>query len=892
MELLERDAALRALAEGLREAAGGDGRIALVSGEAGIGKTALMEGFLAPHRAEARTLVGRCDALFTPQPLGPLHDVALQTGGALLELIESTAGRLAIFGAALRELQSGEKPTVLVFEDIHWADAATLDLLKYLGRRICSTATLIVLTYRDDELDASHPLWSVLGDLPSGAVRRVPLAPLSEAAVTRLARRAGRPADGMHAQTGGNPFCVTELLASPPGSIPVTVRDATLARALRLSPQARAVLELCAVVPNRVERWLLDDPAAPTANLIDDCVASGLILPQGDVMMFRHELAREAVESVLPPSRSRSLHADVLRRLLARGGSVPIARLVHHATLAGDVATVHRFAPEAARQASALGAHREAAAHYRTALEHAPTHDLEARATLLEGRAYECHLIDQVDDAVAAQETALDLRRQQGNLLKVGDNLRWLSRLAWIRGCGHEARQLALEAVQVLEQLPPGAELAMVYSTMSQLHMLAEDGPAALEWGQRALRIAEPLGLTETVVHALNNVGTAELLMGDLAGREKLERSLELALAHGMHEHAARAYVNLTNVALIARDYDRARQLIADGIAHMSNCDLDSWTMHPLSERSRVHLEQGLWREAEDDASAVVRAAPMAITWLVAAVVLGSVRTRRGESGAEPLLDEARRRAWAAGEIQYIGPVAAARAEAAWLEGDNGRARDEVAAAYELALRHPEPWRLGELGLWLWRAGALDRPSEGMALPYRLEIGGDWQDAAAAWRQIGCPYEEALALITGDRAAQLRALEILTGLGAAPAAAMVRRLLRAEGARGIPRGPRAATRHNPVGLTTRQIAILALLTEDLSNKEIAARLRIAPKTVDHHVCAILAKLEVSTRKQAARHPVARNLLIEPREPETAHESQFSKLWEDGGEVAVGTRGNR
>ena len=199
----------------------------------------------------------------------------------------------------------------------------------------------------------------------------------------------------------------------------------------------------------------------------------------------------------------------------------------------------------------------------------------------MEGRAYECHLIDQFDDAIAAQETALGLRRQQGNLLKVGDNLRWLSRLAWIRGRGQDARQLALEAVQVLEQLPPGPELAMAYSTMSQLHMLSEDGPAAVEWGQRALRIAEPLGLTETVVHALNNVGAAELLMGDLAGRAKLERSLELALAHGMHEHAVRAYVNLADQALVARDYGRARQLIADGLAYMRNCDLDSWTHAP-----------------------------------------------------------------------------------------------------------------------------------------------------------------------------------------------------------------------------------------------------------------------------------------------------------------------
>ena len=447
-------------------------------------------------------------------------------------------------------------------------------------------------------------------------------------------------------------------------------------------------------------------------------------------------------------------------------------------------------------------------------------------------------------------------------VLKAADNLRWLCRLAWIRGRGQQARQLALEAVRVLEQLPPGRELAMAYSTMSQLYMLAEDGAAAVEWGQHALRIAEPLGLTETIVHALNNIGTAELLMANSEGRAKLERSLRLALSHDLHEHVARAYLNLAYHSLVVRDYARFKPLVAEGLAHARKRDLDSDTLFAMAERSRANLEQGLWREAEDEASAVVRAAPGANSWLVAAAVVSSVQVRRGDSEIGPLLDEARARAWATGEVKQIAPISTARAEAAWLKGDLERVRDEVREAYALALRHPEPWRLGELGLWLWRAGALDRPLDGMALPYRLEISGDWRGAAAAWRRIGCPYEEALALAQGDHEAQLQALEILTGLGAAPAAAMIRRNLRANGARGIPRGPRAATRHNPVGLTSRQVAILALLAEDLSNKEIASQLRIAPKTVDHHVCAVLAKLEVSSRKQAARHAVTRALLAE------------------------------
>jgi len=230
MELLERDSPLMDLAGCLNEAVAGTGRIALIRGEAGIGKTSLIEQFLAAHQGKTRVLIGHCDALFTPQPLSPMHDIALQTAGALPELLRSADRRLAIFAALLNELRSG-KPTILVFEDIHWADATTLDLLKYLGRRIRTTPALIVLSYRDDELDRGHALWSLLGNLPAEATRRVDLRPLTPAAVATLAGRAGRPAEGIHVQTGGNPFYVTELLASPSGSVPATVREATVARA-------------------------------------------------------------------------------------------------------------------------------------------------------------------------------------------------------------------------------------------------------------------------------------------------------------------------------------------------------------------------------------------------------------------------------------------------------------------------------------------------------------------------------------------------------------------------------------------------------------------------------------------------------------------------------------
>jgi DNA-binding CsgD family transcriptional regulator len=855
MELLERDSPLTDLASCLDDAVAGAGRIALIYGETGIGKTALIERFLTAHQAGTRILIGHCDALFTPQPLSPLHDIALQTDGALLDLMRSADQRLAIFGALLNELRSG-KPTILVFEDVHWADAATLDLLKYLSRRIRTTPALIVLSYRDDELDQRHALWSLLGNLPVEATRRVELRPLTLAAVASLAGRAGRPAEGIHAQTGGNPFYVSELLASPPGSVPATVREATVARAMRLSPEARAVLDFCAVVPNRVERSLLEAATSPAAAILDECVASGLILHEDDMMMFRHELARQAVESMLPPHRRRALHATVLGRLLERHEAQGLsARLVHHAIEAGDDAAVRRYTPEAARRASMLGAHREAAAHYLTALRYTAGDDIDTRAMLLESHSYECFLTDQMDDAVASRETALELRHQQANLVRAGDNMRWLSRLAWFRGGGEKARKLAREAIATLQRLPPGSELAMAYSNMSQLCWLSEDCQEAVQWGERALNLAERFGLTEISVHALNNIGNAEFLMGRPEGTAKVKRSLELALAHDMHEHATRAYTNLIYQALVTRDYAGTEECLAAGLAYTREREIDAGTLYKLAMRARAHLEQGRWKEASDDAAGVLRGG-LWVARVVAMVVLGAVRLRQGEPDAQALLDEAREVALGTGDIMRIGPMAAARAEAAWLKDDKEGVRTEIEPIYQLARQRPEPWRLGELSLWLWRAGALDQPPEGVAPPYGMEMSGDWRGAAAAWERLGCPYEQALALASGDRPAQLKALDLLTRLGAGPAAALVRRKLRAESAQGIPRGPSAVTKGNPLGLTGRQIDILKLLAEDLSNKAIAQRLKISPKTVDHHVVAVLTKLGVSTRKEAAKHPAA------------------------------------
>jgi len=277
MNLLERDHCFEQLSVLFRMATTGNGRTALVSGEAGIGKSALVEQFVSQHCRAARRLWGACEALFTPRPLGPLYDIAAQARGSLSTLMSRDTPRPMLFSAFLDELQKSASPTVVVFEDVHWADEATLDLIKFLGRRILSLLALFIVTYRDDALSRDHPLWSVIGDLPGKAVTRLRLVPLSEQAVTHLAHQRHQSVEQLYTITGGNPFFVTEVLASDTPGIPMTVRDAVLARVARLSPAARTLLELASVVPTRAERWLLDAVLGSAASALEECVTGGML---------------------------------------------------------------------------------------------------------------------------------------------------------------------------------------------------------------------------------------------------------------------------------------------------------------------------------------------------------------------------------------------------------------------------------------------------------------------------------------------------------------------------------------------------------------------------------------------------------------------------------------
>ncbi len=424
-----------------------------------------------------------------------------------------------------------------------------------------------------------------------------------------------------------------------------------------------------------------------------------------------------------------------------------------------------------------------------------------------------------------------------------------------------EAERYAVDAIATLEPLGGGHELAMAYSNQAQLRMNADDVEGTTSWGERAIKVARRIGDREAEIHALNNLGTATASASDsIEGRQRLAQSLDMALAEDAHEHAARAYTNLGSVHLKNRHFAAADRTLRTGIAYCEDRDLDAWALYMNSWLAHSLAEQGHYTEADECIRAVLghqRLSP--ITRITVHAVAGQLAARRGEDGSGHF-DDALALAVQTGEAQRLVHAASARAEVAWIDGRTSDIEAEVDHAWFAVVAHTDRWYLGELCWWLACAGAPRTPPVPLPEPFALMVDHAWEKAAQQWRQLGCPLWEALALSASpDLGSARRALEIVDALGAV---AVRQALLRERYLQGlpVPRGPRPPSQANPLQLTAREMDVLRLLAEGLSNAEVAGRLFLSEKTVGHHVSAVLRKLGQPTRSRAVAAAIRRGIV--------------------------------
>jgi DNA-binding CsgD family transcriptional regulator/tetratricopeptide (TPR) repeat protein len=851
--LVERERELTELARAIREAQDGIGSVVLVEGEAGIGKSSIVQAIRSVLPPEGRLLLGLCDDLATPRVLGPLRDLRHQVGTALSAALDG-ADRGRVPDALRAELDWAGHPTVLAIEDVHWADEATLDVLRYLVQRMPDLPAVLVLTYRD-QCSADHPLRHLLGQVARATrVRRLRPAHLSINGVRRLGERSSLSAEAVFALTSGNPFLVVEVLTSGDlGQVPPGIAEAVVARLSGLDGASRQAVELLSVIPSAVERWLVEAVVPGGLASLGPAEVSGVLNVLPTRVAFRHELTRRAIADSLAASRRVQANQAVLAALLDRrtAADVDLSRILHHAAEAGDEAAIIRYGPLAQDEAASAGAHREAVAHGRLTLRHRDAFAPGVLAKILERHAIECYTIGDAGEALANQLDAVTLRRGLGDARDLGVSLRWLSRLRWWCGDRARAEECAREAIETLACTDDDAALAFALSNQAQLDGLAGRLDEAIAVGERAVSMARRLADPSLLSHALNNIGHAHWEAGRTdQARAVTEEALAIALAANEIEHASRAYVHLAWHAIDDLRLDDAAATIEDGIAVAEGAEFLGFRAYLMAMRARLHLGRAQWGSAERDAGEA--AGSRLVVRCLALTVSGRAAARQGDSIGESRLEEAFTIAERLREAQRLGPAGSALVEAGWLRGDPDPAARRVLPWYEEVLRYGYPPVAAELGYWLRLAGH-EVPVPDTAHPYAWLTYGEWRRAATVWREAGMPYEHALALSASDSPDDLlAALSILDGIRAEPLVRTVRSALRDLGVARIPRGPTPPTRDNPAGLTERQAQVLRLLGQGLTNAEIAASLVVSVRTVDTHVTAILTKLGVPSRRDAAR----------------------------------------
>jgi len=842
----------------------GEGHCILLSGEAGIGKTSLIKSFYKEKKDNCKIYQGTCDALFTPRPLAPIYDIIWQIQKDTNENELHNVDKSLLFNQLFNGLEQQRKPVIIIIEDIHWADEATLDFIKFFARRIGRIHCLFILSYRDNEILDNHPLRNVLGQLSPDSITRLHLQPLSKDAVEKMAEERGYKGEDVFSISGGNPFYVTEILASYSPGVPDNIKDSILSVYHRQEKGTKNAWEICSVIPEGLEINRFGKIKSSWDEGMDHCFALQIIIIKKNRVVFKHELYRRTIEGSLSPFKRIALNKKMLELFLdsfeAEG---EIERIVHYAKNANENKLVVKYAPIAARQAACVGAHIEASKLFLTAIEYSDGNDEDQMVEFYESYAYECYLTNQTKDAIIYQGKALKVWQKKKEIERAGHSLSFLSRLWWFNGNRQEAEKYGKQAIEILESQPASKAKAMAYSNMSQLKMLSDDKAECVEWGNKAIEMAKKIKDDEILSHAMNNVGSIlwKVNFSDESGKKMLFESLDIALKNSFHEHAARSYSNIASIYLLYKEYELAKQVLEVGINYCEERNLDSSKNYKLYAKARVFLETGDWQRAASILENLVsNPSQVGSVKIAALAALAIIKIRKGEEDALIYLIEAKQLALKTNEHHRIIPVMIAELQYEWLTGKQRITEEELKLSNDLIQRVENIFLNSEFSFWLQKVRKKDLRLPELYEPYKLLKEGKCRLAAAYWETKDCPFEKAFALYAGNEEDKKNALLIFQQIGADAVYEKIKMEMRADGIKKIPRGLRESTKTNPAQLTNRELDVLHLLQKGIQNKEIAGTLFISPKTADHHISNILFKLEVKSRAMAVAEAVRLGIL--------------------------------
>jgi hypothetical protein len=500
-----------------------------------------------------------------------------------------------------------------------------------------------------------------------------------------MATQKGYNGEEVYSISGGNPFYVNEILASYSPGVPDNIKDAILSVYERQEEGTKNAWQIFSVIPEGLELDRFAKIKSSLDQAINHCFAISVIIVQNEKVVFKHELYRRTIEESLTPFKRIELNKMMLELFLESFEEKgEIERILHYARNANEKNLVVKYAPEAANKAAAIGAHKEASKLFLTAIENFDGNESNQLAELYEAYANECYLSNQVKEAITFTEKLLSLWKEKEGIERTGDRLRFLSRLWWFDGNRKNSEDFAMQAIEMLKDHPVSSTKAMAFSNMSQLKMLSDEPGECIKWGEKAIDMAKELRNEEILCHALNNVGTVQMMIpsSEQKGNAMLQQSLEIALKNSYQEHAARAYSNLGSGSVKIKNYALGWKALEEGIRYCEEKDLNFWTTYLLSLKARIELEMGNWTAACNNAENLLKNEYQpAIIKITALVVLAKIKMRRGEKDALPLLLEANNMAFKTMELQWVIPTMVSLLEYEWLTGQPTIEKEDIEQA-------------------------------------------------------------------------------------------------------------------------------------------------------------------------------------------------------------------